>query len=48
MTLGNRDDLLRAEVVRRLRGKQGHENAFESPLVNLDLHHLPCRVCRVN
>ena len=32
-----------AEVVRRHRGKQGHENAFKGPLVDMDLHHPPCR-----
>jgi len=30
--LANRDDLPLAEVVRRHRSKQGHENAFKGPL----------------
>ena len=38
-----RDDLDVAELVRRHRGKQGHENAFKGPLIDLDLHHPPCR-----
>ena len=46
--LANRDDLPLAEVVRRHRGKQGHENAFKGPLVDLDLHHPPCRGYRAN
>ena len=29
-------------------GKQGHENAFKGPLVDLDLHHPPCRGYRAN
>ena len=38
-----------AEVVRRHRSsKQGHENAFKGPLVDLDLHHPPCRGYRAN
>ena len=49
MILANRDDLPLAEVVRRHRSKQGpaltgrSENAFEGPLVDMDLHHPPCR-----
>ena len=46
--LANRDDLPLAEVVRRHRSKQGHENAFKGPLVDLDLHHPPCRGYRAN
>ena len=46
--LANRDDLPLAEVVRRHRGKQGHENAFKGPLVDMDLHHPPCRGYRAN
>ena len=41
--LVSRDDLEVAELVRRHRGKQGHENAFKGPLIDLDLHHPPCR-----
>ena len=41
--LVSRDDLPPAELVRRHRGKQGHENAFKGPLRDLDLHHPPCR-----
>ena len=46
--LANRDDLPLAEVVRRHRAKQGHENAFKGPLVDMDLHHPPCRGYRAN
>ena len=46
--LANRDDLPLAEVVRRHRAKQGHENAFKGPLADLDLHHPPCRGYRAN
>ncbi|MCZ0943860.1 MAG: transposase [Gammaproteobacteria bacterium] len=46
--LASRDDLPLAEVVRRHRSKQGHENAFKGPLVDLDLHHPPCRGYRAN
>ena len=35
-------------LVRRHRGKQGQENAFKGPLVELDLHHPPCRGYRAN
>ena len=54
MILANRDDLPLAEVVRRHRSKQGacpagrFENAFKGPLVDLDLHHPPCRGYRAN
>ncbi len=41
--LVSRHDLPLAELVRRHRGKQGHENAFKGPLRDLDLHHPPCR-----
>ena len=46
--LVSRDDLPLDELVRRHRGKQGHENAFKGPLVDLDLHHPPCRRFRAN
>ena len=45
--LVSRDDLPLDELVRRHRGKQGHENAFKGPLVDLD-HHPPCRRFRAN
>ena len=38
----SRDDLPLAELVKRHRGKQGQENAFKGPLIDLDLHHPPC------
>lgn len=41
--LVSRDDLPVAELVRRHRGKQGQENAFKGPLIEMDLHHPPCR-----
>ena len=41
--LVSRDDLPLAELVRRHRGKQGQENAFKGPLIDMDLHHPPCR-----
>ncbi len=39
----SRDRLPVAELVRRHRGKQGQENAFQGPLTDLGLHHPPCR-----
>ena len=41
--LVSRHDLPLGELVRRHRGKQGHENAFRGPLRELDLRHSPCR-----
>ena len=41
--LVSRDDLPVDELVRRHRGKQGQENAFKGPLIEMDLHHPPCR-----
>jgi len=41
--LVSRDDLDAAELVRRHRSKQGHENAFKGPLINIDLPSA-CRV----
>jgi len=41
--LTNRTDLPLDEIVRRHRGKQGQENAQKGPLIDLDLHHPPCR-----
>ncbi|MCY3829881.1 MAG: transposase [Rhodospirillaceae bacterium] len=46
--LVSRDDLALDELVRRHRGKQGQENAFKGPLIDLDLHHPPCRKFRAN
>ena len=46
--LVSRDDLDVAELVRRHRSKQGQENAFKGPLIDLDLHHPPCRRVRAN
>ena len=46
--LVSRDDLDVAELVRRHRGKQGQENAFKGPLIDLDPHHPPCRRFRAN
>lgn len=46
--LVSRNDLPVAELVRRHRGKQGQENAFKGPLIDLDLHHPPCRKYRAN
>ena len=46
--LVSRHDLPLGELVRRHRGKQGQENAFNGPLVELDLHHPPCRGYRAN
>ncbi len=41
--LVSHDRLPVAELVRRHRGKQGQENAFQGPLTDLGLHHPPCR-----
>jgi hypothetical protein len=46
--LVSRDDLPLAQLVRRHRGKQGQENAFKGPLIDLDLHHPPCRRFHAN
>ncbi len=46
--LVSRDDLPLAELVRRHRQKQGQENAFKGPLIDLDLHHPPCRSFHAN
>ena len=37
-----------AEAVKRHRGKQGQENAQKGPLIDLDLHHPPCRRLNAN
>lgn len=42
------DTLPLAELVKRHRGKQGQENAFKGPLIDLDLHHPPCRSFKAN
>ncbi len=44
----SRDDLPLDEPVRRHRGKQGQENAFKGPPIDLNLHHPPCRKFRAN
>ena len=46
--LVSRADLPLGDLVRRHRGKQGHENAFKGPLRDMDLHHPPCRGYRAN
>ena len=46
--LVSRDDLPVEELVRRHRQKQGQENAFKGPLIDLDLHHPPCRAFHAN
>lgn len=46
--LVSRDNLPLAEIVKRHRGKQGHENALKGPLIHLDLHHPPCGVFNAN
>ncbi|MXX15742.1 MAG: hypothetical protein F4Z52_00505 [Gammaproteobacteria bacterium] len=48
MILVSRNDLPLGELVHRHRGKQGQENAFKGPLVDMDLHHPPCRGYRAN
>ncbi len=46
--LVSRNDLSVKELVLRHRGKQGQENAFKGPLLDMDLHHPPCRSYRAN
>ncbi len=46
--LVSRDDLPVEELVARHRGKQGQENAFKGPLIDMDLHHPPCRRFHAN
>ncbi len=46
--LVNRSDLPLEELVRRHREKQGQENAQKGPLIDLDLHHPPCRKFHAN
>lgn len=46
--LVSRDDLPVEELIRRHRGKQGQENAFKGPLIDMDLHHPPCRRFHAN
>ena len=48
VTLVSRNDLPLEELVRRHRGKQGQENACKGPLLDMDLHHPPCRSYRAN
>lgn len=44
----SRTDLSVAELVRRHRAKQGQENALKGPLVEMDLHHPPCKSLAAN
>jgi hypothetical protein len=46
--LVSRSDLSLAELVKRHREKQGQENAQKGPLIDLDLHHPPCRKFHAN
>lgn len=46
--LVSRTDLSLKELVRRHREKQGQENAQKGPLIDLDLHHPPCRKFHAN
>ena len=46
--LVSRDDLPLDELVARHRHKQGQENAFKGPLIDMDLHHPPCRRFHAN
>lgn len=46
--LTNRTDLTAQEVIKRHRGKQGQENAQKGPLIDLDLHHPPCKRYEAN
>jgi len=46
--LVSREDLPLKELVKRHRGKQGQENAFKGPLIDLDLHHPPCQSFKAN
>jgi len=46
--LVSRIDLPLEELVRRHRKKQGQENALKGPLIDLDLHHPPCRRFNAN
>lgn len=44
----SRTDLNVKELVHRHRAKQGQENALKGPLIELDLHHPPCRSLTAN
>ena len=46
--LVGRAELPLREIVRRHREKQGQENAQKCPLIDLDLHHPPCRDFHAN
>jgi len=46
--LVSRSDLPLEELVKCHRGKQGQENAFKGPLIDLDLHHPPCQSFHAN
>ncbi len=39
----SRTDVSVKELVHRHRAKQGQENALKGPLIEMDLHHPPCR-----
>ena len=39
----SRTDVSVKQLVHRHRAKQGQENAFKGPLIDMDLHHPPCR-----
>jgi hypothetical protein len=41
-------DMPLGEMVKRHRGKMGQENAQKGPLIDLDLHHPPCRSFHAN
>ena len=48
MILVSRTDLPLKELVKRHREKQGQENAQKGPLIDLDLHHPPCKKFHAN
>ena len=46
--LVSRKNLSLAKLIARHRRKQGCENHFKGPLIDLDLHHPPCRKLNAN
>lgn len=44
----SRTDVSLKELVHRHRAKQGQENALKGPLIEMDLHHPPCRALLAN
>ena len=46
--LVSRTDLPLRELIKRHREKQGQENAQKGPLIDLDLHHPPCKKFHAN